>query len=401
MAILQATKSANQEYVFITNTPQKLTYTIILKNDSTSFAQNIIVTDIIPHGAVFIPNTFSLNGMDLPGANPNCGVNIGNLIGGKMAIVTFDVEICPQCPPPQIDNYATITYTESSCCEETTESFDTDVVSTKIASLCVNLTKNVDKCSANKNDILNYSILLENNSNIPIENITIFDVLPCELTVLPQSLLLNGNKVFGDLSQGVKIGCLDAGCLAMLVFQARIDCIPYSLKIENDSTVTFDYSIDLKDAVITASGSQNSNLVCTSVGPNSFKQFMVSSKLPIPCSQYGVCEIINKFIDVEITSTEIIDTIKGMSCEGETLTGKKVVVNGTLMERIEYVELCADKSIKIAEYNIHFNTFIVLPENYNELDCIKVDSTIEDIDMRLIDPMTLYQSVALLLEVVY
>lgn len=401
MAILQATMSANQEYVFITDSPQKLTYTLIIKNDSKDFAKNIVVTDILPNGVAFIPNSFSLNGVNLPEANLNSGVNIGNLSGGKMAVVTFDIEICHQCPPYQINNFATITYTKSSFTEETTESFTTNIVSTKVASLCVNLTKSVDKCSANKNDILNYSILIENNSNITIENINVLDILSPALSLIPQSIFLNGSKIFGDISQGINIGSLDAGCLAMLVFQARVDCIPCSFKIENCASIKFDYGIDLKDAVVTASGCQKSNPVCTSIGPNSFKQFMISSKLPIPCAECGVCEIVNKFIDVDITNTEVIDTIKGLSCEGETLTGKKLVVNGTLLERIEYTEFCEDKSIRVAEYNIHFNTFIVLPENCSNLDCMKVESCIEDVDMRLIDPMTLYQSVGLLLEVIF
>ena len=400
MTILQATKSANQEFVFITNKPEKLTYTIILRNESDCLYQNVIVTDVICHGAVFIPNSFSLNGVCLPGANPNCGVDIGSLPKGKMAVVTFDIEICPQSPPEQIDNFATITYND--CCNDgNVVCVETNVISTQIAYLCVNLTKTVDKCTANKNDILNYSILIENNSNIPIDSIRLFDMLPPELTILPQTLLVNGNKIRGDLSQGVNLGTLCAGCIYIVVFQARIDCVPYSMKLNNMATATFEYSIYLDDNIMTACGSQNSNVVSTSVGPNSFKQFMVSSKLPIPCSQHGVCEIINKYVDVEITNTEVIDTIRGISCEGENLTGKKVVVNGTLMERIEYIELCSDKSIKVAEYNIHFNTFIVLPENFNELNNVKVDSFIEDIDMRLIDPMTLYQSVSLLLEVVY
>ncbi|MGL4877022.1 hypothetical protein [Paraclostridium dentum] len=399
MAILQAFKSANQEFVFMTNNPEKLTYTIILKNESDCPYQNIIVTDVIGFGAVYIPNTFSLNGINIPGANPNCGVDIGNLAKGKMAIVTFDIEICPQCPPEYIDNFATITYTD--CCDNTSVSIDTNIVRTKLVHVCVKLSKNVDKCVANKNDILNYSILVENESNIPIENVILYDVLPMELELIPQSILINGNKFIGPIDQGIKLGTLGAGGMIIVVFKAIIECIPQCSNIENMATITFDYSIQLEDNVLTSSGTQNSNSVSTSVGPNSFKQFMISSKLPIPCSNYGVCEIVNKYVDVEITNTEVINTIKGVSCEGENLTGTKIVVNGTLIERIEYIELCSDKTIKVAEYNIRFNTFIVLPENCNDTDNLKIDSFIEDIDMRLIDCNTLYQSVSLLLEVVY
>lgn len=400
MSILQARKSANQEYVFITNKPEKLTYTIILKNTSDSLAQNIIVKDIMPYGAVFSSNTFSLNGVVIPDANPNCGVNIGDLPNGKMAIITFDVEICPKCPPEKLENYASISYIDCSNSGNNV-SFETNVVPTKIVSLCVKLTKSVDKCVANKNDILNYSLLIENNSNIALDDVVLFDDLPQELSLLPQSIFVNGDKSNEDLSSGIHLQTIGPGSIYIVVFQAKVDCIPYSMRVDNRAYMNFNYSIHLEDSTIPSSGVEVSNVTSTSIGPNSFKQLMVSSKLPIPCSKNGVYEIINKFIDVEIVNKDIIDTIKGISCEGERLTGKKIVVNGTLMERIEYIESCSDKSIEVAEYEIPFNTFIVLPENYKELSNLKIESTIENIDIRLIDVKTLYQSVTLLLEVVY
>lgn len=401
MEILQAFKSANQDYIFITNSLESLTYTIIINNISTNLASDVAITDIIPYGACFQEGSFTLNGSILEDADPNDGVNIGNIGPNGHAIVTFDVNIDPNCPPSELQNYAVISFINCS------DSYDfntitTNIVKTPIISVCVNILKSVNKCFAKLNDTLNYTLIIKNNSTVSLENVVLYDAIPDELTVLPNSVLLNGNKIrYTGFEQGLNLGTIKASSIIIVLFQAIIDCLPCSTEIKNQAYIEYDYTFTIDDFTLTSSGNSYSNFVSTQAGPESFKQLSLDQTLNFPCDEYKQIEIVDKFLDIAISRKELIDTIRGTSCEGEILTGRKLLIDGTLIERIEYIELCSQQSINVAEYNIPFSTFIVLSENCNLYDDITIESVVENFDIKIVNNESLYQNVVFLLKVNY
>ncbi|MGL4877015.1 SPOCS domain-containing protein [Paraclostridium dentum] len=401
MEILQAFKSANQSYVFITNNIQFLTYTIIINNISNGLASDVILTDIIPYGACFQTNTFSVNGEIIEDADPNIGVNIGNINANSSVVITFDVIIDPVNPPSELQNYASISYLD---CSNTLEQVTiiTNAVRTPIISVCVEVLKSVNKCSVQLNDILNYRLIVKNNSTVTLNNAVLYDSIPQELTVLPGSVYVNGVKTrVVDFSQGLPLGDIPPYKIIIVLFQAIVDCLPCFTSIDNQAYLLFDYSFQVDNDFYSSNGNASSNVVSTKAGPESFKQIILDSTLKLPCKNKGDIEIVDTFLEVEITRQEIIETIKGKSCEGEILTGSKLVVDGTLHERIEYIELCSDQSVHVAEYNIPFNTFIVLPPNCDIYNDVIVESTIENFDVKVLCNGNIYQNLALLLKVIY
>lgn len=401
MAILQAFKSANQSYVFITNNIQFLTYTIILENISNSLASSVTITDIVPYGACFQSGTFAVNGCYLEDADPNVGVNIGNVSPNSTVVLTFDVIIDPQNPPSELQNYSTITYLncESGGLEET---ITTNVVKTPIISVCVEVLKHVNKCSVQLNDILNYRLIIKNNSTIALQNAVLFDSIPNELSIIPDTILINGvRSTFADFNQGINLGTIEPSKIIIVLFQAIVDCLPCSTDIQNQAHLEFEYYFEVENGIYSASGSASSNTVSTKAGPESFKQLILDGTLKLPCKYNTDYEIIDSFIEVSICRKEVIDTMRGTSCEGEILTGRKLIIDGTLNQRIEYIELCSDQSVNVAEYAIPFNTFIVLSDNCNIYDDITVESTIENFNIKLVENGYFYQNVALLLKVIY
>lgn len=401
MEILQAFKSANQSYVFITNNLQFLTYTIIIENVSNGLASNVIVTDIIPYGACYQTGTFSINGSIVDNVDPNIGINIGNINPNSTVILTFDVIVSPDNPPSLLQNYATINYIDCANLSRNV-TITTNVVQTPVISVCVEILKNVSKCAVQLNDILNYRLIIKNDSTVALQNVVLFDSIPNELTILPESVFINGVKSsFADFSQGIHLGIVPPYKIIIILFQAIVDCLPCSTEIQNQAYLTFDYVFEVDGATYSSSGTATSNLVSTKAGPESFKQLILDSTLNIPCKSRGDIEIIDNFIEVDITNQEIIETMQGTSCEGQTLTGRKLLIDGTLNERIEYIELCSDQSVNVAEYSIPFNTFIVLSQNCNIPEDVTIESTIENFDMKVVENNAIYQNVALLLKVIY
>ncbi|WP_249652508.1 hypothetical protein, partial [Lysinibacillus sp. D4A1_S13] len=56
-------------------------------------ATNVIVTDPIPAGTTFIPNSVTSNGVSQANINPAGGIQVGTIIAGSITTVTFQVQV--------------------------------------------------------------------------------------------------------------------------------------------------------------------------------------------------------------------------------------------------------------------------------------------------------------------
>ncbi|WP_270344244.1 DUF11 domain-containing protein, partial [Bacillus mobilis] len=89
-AILSSTKSVDKTTANVGDT---LTYTVTLTNTGSVSADNVFFLDPIPNGTTFVANSFTVNGVPQPGANPGAGVNIGTIAAGASVTVRFQVRI--------------------------------------------------------------------------------------------------------------------------------------------------------------------------------------------------------------------------------------------------------------------------------------------------------------------
>ncbi|MFS1513371.1 DUF11 domain-containing protein [Chengkuizengella sp. SCS-71B] len=78
---------------FLANKGDILTYTIEITNPGPSIATNIVLTDIEPVGTDFIENSVTINGVLQPGADPNAGIELGDLEVGETITVQFRVRV--------------------------------------------------------------------------------------------------------------------------------------------------------------------------------------------------------------------------------------------------------------------------------------------------------------------
>lgn len=70
-----------------------LTYTNYITNNGNLNEINFVFTDPIPVGTTFVNNSITLDGVGLPGENPENGINIGNLNIGQVKTITFQVQV--------------------------------------------------------------------------------------------------------------------------------------------------------------------------------------------------------------------------------------------------------------------------------------------------------------------
>lgn len=139
--------------------------------------------------------------------------------------------------------------------------------------------------------------------------------------------------------------------------------------------------------------------------PTSFKQFTVEENLEIPSVKPDIEQIVRVSAKVVITDTKIIMTPVSISYEGQKLTGRKLIVEGELIQKIEYVADEPTQAVHAAHFTVPFSTYIVLDVGtcagqYSDGDIVKVVPYIEDIYVQQIDKRTLFKNVVLFLHAV-
>lgn len=90
MPRITITKDVSQIYADCGTT---LTYTIGVTNTGSVAATQMNFVDTIPNGTVLIPNSVTVDGITQPGANPQTGLNLGNIAVGQTVTVAFQAII--------------------------------------------------------------------------------------------------------------------------------------------------------------------------------------------------------------------------------------------------------------------------------------------------------------------
>lgn len=141
--------------------------------------------------------------------------------------------------------------------------------------------------------------------------------------------------------------------------------------------------------------------------PKYFTQFSIPETIVIPTQKPDIEHIISVTVDTEIESVRIIDTPCIRSFEGQRLSGKKLVVELKLIEKVLYV---ADEPTQSA-HGAHFentfkSVFVIVPKTINgeaiedlmHHGKLSVTPYIEDIHAEMLDQRTIFKNITMLLD---
>lgn len=129
----------------------------------------------------------------------------------------------------------------------------------------------------------------------------------------------------------------------------------------------------------------------------SFKQLTVTGTACIPQAKPDMEQIIKVIAEIVITNTRVIRTPIGKSLEGQILTGKKLIIEGLVREKLEYVAALPEQAVHAAHFELPFSTFIVLPADFVMGTPIAVASYIEDIYVKQVSSREVFKNISLLL----
>lgn len=143
-------------------------------------------------------------------------------------------------------------------------------------------------------------------------------------------------------------------------------------------------------------------------GPKYFAQVSIPETLVIPEQKPDIEQVVSVTMDTVVESLRIVDTPCIKSFEGQSLSGKKLIVELRLIEKVVYVADEPAQSVHAAHFQNTFKSiFVVVPQSINT-DTIEdlfqqgrliVTPYIEDIYAEQIDARTIFKNITMLLDV--
>lgn len=147
-------------------------------------------------------------------------------------------------------------------------------------------------------------------------------------------------------------------------------------------------------------------------------QMNIPEKLTIPDQKPDIEQINSLSISVDIMRSEVIKVPVSplddngdltSNLEGKVTTGRKLIIEGQLCQKIEYTANEAEQSIHSAHFYVPFSSYIIVPKEITftngatttVVDSLnvnfQVNACIEDVAIKLLDLRTILKQVTLLL----
>ena len=152
--------------------------------------------DIIPAGTIFIENSVTINGTQIPNVRPDTGMNIGALPADSVATITFEVLVTSLPSNNTIINSATVTAAFQLTPQDPIITFivNSNIIRIPVQFITATVIKNASVSSAYLNQYFDYTVQITNISDISLLNISLQDTIPADLQFMNGTVLINGER---------------------------------------------------------------------------------------------------------------------------------------------------------------------------------------------------------------
>lgn len=318
----------------------------------------------LPEYISYVKGSFCINGKNLKINDISDSIDIGPLNYNESINISFEFTVytLPYQNKVSIKSLLYGEY-ENSNNKLITKKFTPDENIIDIEDISVDLIKSISNDYLQSGDILKIQTIVNNTGTINIEDLHLKDNEDCNLLFIEGSVLIDG-EYFEDESpvNGINLKNLKSGDNILISYEYE-----YTPKVYSNTVLHFSelsYSYKFKDEKI-KNEKMKSEIIYIQGALSTFKQFSIETEHKLNEFDPDIAEVVSVFTDTNIESYYEIDSIKKNSLDNSKATGKKVIVNGFVTDRVEYLTNDENSSLYMFEKVQPFTTFITLPHDYD------------------------------------
>ncbi|MCG7407078.1 hypothetical protein MH117_06585 [Paenibacillus sp. ACRRX] len=317
-------ESVDKSYAVLGDT---LYYTVNVSNTGNIDALNTIFLAAIQAGTQFVPNSVAINGIVVPGADPNIGFSLGSIDPSNTVIVTFQAIVTNIPVPNIVYNQSKLIYDfypDPSGNHITSTAFS-NTVQTILNNVQFSHIKSVDKAYAQLGETLVYRTTIQNTGTVVLTNVFFFDHLNEALTFQAGTVQINGiNYPAYNPLTGFSLSNISPADTVTIDFQATVSSIPPVGIIYNSSSFTYSYQTAPDAPTFTATSS--SNQVRTTITNGSLSITKSTSKIYATVGDsYSYSLLLSNTGNVTLTNIVLQDQL----ANGILFIPGSVTINGT------------------------------------------------------------------------
>ncbi|WP_258166504.1 hypothetical protein [Paenibacillus sp. PCH8] len=235
--VVAISKSASQTNATLGD---QIAYTLVVTN-SGNIAAQVTVTDTIPAGLTFIPDSVTVNGAARPGVSPLTGITLGNLLPGGSATVVFRTSLTTIPSPPTLENQGAASYTyQLPSGRNLSGGTLSNVVRIPASAPNITVSKTVNTTDATVGDALTYTVVITNAGSSAVQNLVLSDTPSAGSEFVSGSVTINGAAA-GSASpvSGIALGTLNSSASVTVTYQTRVTAIPGTGSVSNRASAAF------------------------------------------------------------------------------------------------------------------------------------------------------------------
>ncbi|MGL4655755.1 MAG: DUF7507 domain-containing protein, partial [Sarcina sp.] len=374
-------------------------FTVELLNTGNIDILEARVIDSLDSSLSFVKGSIEVNKVARPDDNITSGISIKDIKAKSSVIVTFKAKVVSIPKDKLIKNTAKVIYSyildpnDKPIGEET----NSNEVTLHIESASLSIEKETNTTLAKLDDIITYNVKIKNTGSLKALNVVFIDSIPNEVEFVDGSFKVNGREINSISARGgVSIGDLDVGAIFNIEYKVKVIKLCCKGYIKNYAYTRFEYKALANSPIRVQTGEGVSNII-RGQSPN-FRQMNIDGMIKLNEGMPVIEEVNEVNAEIIISNSYVIETAKGLSNENAKLTGYKLVVNGYIVERVEYTALNTSQSNHYTCNTKKFSSFIILQEDYNRGGKIEINPVIEDVLFDKIGNCSIYTNITFNLE---
>lgn len=351
---------SNNELIMM-NSISKYMFNII--NNGNVGCKNIKLNIKLPNEISYVENSLCVNGKNIGNSNVSSQIEIGELECNQLKNVSFEFKVnnLPYKNQLKISAYADCYYQNEE--EVIIKSFDSKDAILNIENIAIDIVKIASSDVVQKDDILQIQTIINNIGSIDIKDIYLIDNQNKNLVFEKESVFIDGENIKeADPIKGIEIPSMEVGKNLLLTYEYKYVPTISSNKIIHYSNISYCYKLkEREEERITT----KSNVLYLEGMLSTFKEFSIENEYELKEYEPSIGEVVSVSTNAKIENYYEISTMKNKSVENEESTGKKVIIKGIVMDRIEYLTASEESSLYMLERSQPFSVFINLPNDYD------------------------------------